>query len=225
MSTKHNMSADRSLLRVNDPTLADLLRKPLTLRYLSPFLGQERSTSQAARDIGVGIHTLMPWVKRFVGLGLLEVSRSEKRAGKAIKWYTATHPGYFIPFASLPAGTLEDLLAAHDAQWNQTITENLVAVGQQAIHSLHTWGIQVHQEHPGTAPRMTVSSGGETSISDLMVSGADSPAVLACWLPLQLSFEEAKQFQRDLHKLIGLYAKRRGGQRYLARIALTPVVS
>ena len=224
VNTESSYKAHRQVLRVENAHLADLLRKPMVLRYLSPFLGQERSTSQAAKDINVEIHTLMPWVKRFIDLGLIEVSRTEKRAGKPIKSYSAIHRGYFIPFGCLPTGTLEDLLATHDAPWNQAIIDNLVAVGHQAINSLHTWGVQIHEESPGKTPQMTVSSGGETSILDLMVSGEGSPAVLACWLPLQLNFDEAKQFQQELHSLVVSYAKRQGGQRYLARIALTPMV-
>lgn len=42
--------------------------------------------------------------------GLLEVTRKQKRKGRAVKYYRSVHDAYFVPFATMPYATLEERL-------------------------------------------------------------------------------------------------------------------
>lgn len=84
--------------RVQTPEQARLLSDPATTRYIEPFLGRERSVSEAAAELGVRIDTLLYRVGKFLDAGLLEIVRTEPRAGRPIKIYRTVADGFYVPF-------------------------------------------------------------------------------------------------------------------------------
>lgn len=84
--------------RVRTEEQARLLSDPATVRFLEPFLGRERSASQAAEELGVAIDTLLYRVRKFLAAGLLRIVREEPRAGRPIKIYSTVAEGFYVPF-------------------------------------------------------------------------------------------------------------------------------
>ena len=84
--------------RAHTAEQARLLTDDAATRFLEPFLGRERSASQAARELGVPIDTLLYRVSRFLEAGLLEIVREEPRAGRPIKIYRTVADGFYVPF-------------------------------------------------------------------------------------------------------------------------------
>ncbi len=67
---------------------------------------------------------------------VLEVTRQEKRKGRAIKHYRALHDAYFIPFGLTPYATLEERLGAQA----EPIFGNLLSAYADALRQSERFG-------------------------------------------------------------------------------------
>jgi hypothetical protein len=209
---------------ISDPDTAKLLVDPRVRHHLAPFVGQARNVSEVASFLGTSTHALMYWVKKFLEHGLLELNRSEARPGRAIKYYQASSAKFLIPFKALPAETLEGLLSNYDAHWQARLTKNMLRVSQDTYTALHTWLMVVEEDtRGGLCVNVSAGAKDDRSLRQRLLE-PEAPALLTNWTPLNLSFEEAKRFQRELSELIDRYRECKGPQRYLARLALTPIV-
>lgn len=207
---------------VSDPKLAAVLADPKALRNLYPFMGQDNTLGQAAQSLSVSQHHLRYWVEKFTALGLLQQVRSEARKGRAIKWYRASANRYFVPFRAVATDTLEQLMLQQDAPWNELLARNLVQVGLAHFEQLHTWGLSIFVA--GSLCIEIATSADDQQFLHQRLIEPSAPAVVMSWIPMQLNFETAKAFQRELSALLERYSQMRGAQTYLARFALTPLV-
>lgn len=89
------------LLLVTDPDQAKILTDPHQVQFLSPFLGRSCSVSEAADEVGCSLNSMLYRVRRMQTVGLLEVVERRRRAGRAIKVYRSSAPGYRVPMASM----------------------------------------------------------------------------------------------------------------------------
>lgn len=202
---------------------AAILCDSKAVRHLAPFMGTERTVSEVASELKLSTQAMFYWVRKFCQLGLLRVAREEPRGGKAVKYYRASAERYFIPFRLVPIETLEALARMRDKPWEEAFDRNLVQTYHDTFGTLHTWGVCIlRDEGQGIRIDLAPETGGASFLSEL-VRRDDMPAVLSCWLPLQLDYAEAKALQRELDALAQRYRQKRGAQLYLAHIALTPV--
>jgi 3-methyladenine DNA glycosylase/8-oxoguanine DNA glycosylase len=93
---------NQNLSIIDDTDQAAYLTKLENLIYLEPFLGQEMAVTDAANKASVKLHQMFYQVAKMQKIGLLRLTRSEQRAGKKVKLYRATHPGFFIPLMVTP---------------------------------------------------------------------------------------------------------------------------
>ncbi len=208
---------------IRDSATAQLLVDPRVRHHLAPFVGQARNLSDVAGLLGTSTHALLYWVKKFLGHGLLELSRSEARPGRAIKYYQTTSEKFLIPFDALPAETLEQLLFAYDAHWQKQLTKNMLRVSQDTYTALHTWLMVIEgDQRGGLCVNVSAGAKDDRSLRQRLLE-PDAPALLTSWTPLNLTFEQAKVLQQELSTLIDRYKDCKGSQRYLARFALTPI--
>lgn len=126
---------------VTDPEQARLLSDPVSFRFFEPFIACERSVKAAAEGVGCTLDTMLYRVKTFLGAGLLQVARIEKRAGRPIKHYRSVHDAYFIPFEVTPYAGLEERLDAYYRE-RQKI---LVPAGARLLRSLGNEGRRVYR--------------------------------------------------------------------------------
>lgn len=96
----------QSLHRVTDPRQAAILADPTRAQFLRPFLGRERTVSEAAEELGVAANTLLYRVRRMRDAGLLTVVRRIARAGSPIAVYRSSHEGYLVPVDVIPSDDL-----------------------------------------------------------------------------------------------------------------------
>jgi hypothetical protein len=99
---------------VNDLRAAAFLSDPEHNGYLLPFLEREVTLSEAASELQVPMNKLHYWVTKMLELGIIRVTRTQKRAGRAIQYYSAIAPAFFVPFAAIPAETFEAQLMLED---------------------------------------------------------------------------------------------------------------
>ncbi len=169
---------------------------------------------------------MLYWVKKLLKLELLEVVRTEPRAGKPIKVYRAPAEHFVVPLNAVSAATFEALLAQHHATWEELLRKSLVGSAHDAFERLHTWSLVVSKGEKAIRIDVTPEAGDDAFGYDSMrqrLLTATAPALLDCWVPIGLSFEDAKNFQKELSDLLDRYEARPGAQDYLARIALAPI--
>lgn len=208
--------------RVDDPRQAALLANPKALRHLTPFMERACTVGAAAKALGVSPHGMLYWVNKFLEHDLLMVDRTQSRRGKPIKWYRTPARRFFVPVQALPSATLEELLARDDEPWQKLLIRNAVHTGLDAFERLHTWGLNVYCA-PDLRVEMTPGSEEGPTLQEQLLQ-PDAPALLLGWVPLQLDFEDAKQLQHELCDLLSHYQGKKGGQRYLTRVAMTPLL-
>ncbi len=91
-----------TLHRVVDPAQAVIVGDPIRSRFLRPFLGRERTVTEAATEVGCTPNTMLYRVRRMLDVGLLRVVASRSRPGRSIKLYRSSHDGYFVPNEAMP---------------------------------------------------------------------------------------------------------------------------
>jgi len=102
-------------LEVDNPVQARVLTDPTSRALLEPFIGAEKSVTQAAGELGCSVQRLLYRVRQFQEAGLLEEVRQEPRAGRPIRLYRAVADGFHIPFALTPFADMEALIARQHA--------------------------------------------------------------------------------------------------------------
>jgi DNA-binding transcriptional ArsR family regulator len=64
---------------------------------LLAFVGREQTLSEVSETTGMALNLLHHHVTRLLGQGLVEVVRERRRAGRAVRYYRATHDRFFVP--------------------------------------------------------------------------------------------------------------------------------
>ncbi|GGJ41060.1 winged helix-turn-helix domain-containing protein [Deinococcus roseus] len=79
-----------------------LLLEPLNRQIVELCIPQERTLSDLTEHLRAEMNGIYYRVQRLLKAGVLEISRTEKRAGRPIKHYQATHEAFFVPFRNTP---------------------------------------------------------------------------------------------------------------------------
>lgn len=112
-------SFDGEWFEVHTQVQARLLTDPAAHQLLEPFIGFERSVTQAAQKIGCSVQRLMYRVERFKQAGLLLETRQERRSGRPVRYYRAVADGFRIPFAFTPFADIEAMIAKQHAPFDR----------------------------------------------------------------------------------------------------------
>ncbi|HEX7000722.1 MAG TPA: hypothetical protein VF164_03415 [Trueperaceae bacterium] len=214
----HRGSDKTRTVVVTDPAAARALLDPSTVRHLAPFLGSELSVSEAAEITGEKPNTVLSRVRRFVALGLLEVSREVPRAGRPIKLYTAVADVFFVPFEASEAESLESALAERERYVEDLLRHNVV---RGRLEALGNWGTRVYRDERGRLQVQTAV----TPDTNVTMLDPGAPAVLSAWRDaVMLDYEDAKELQRELYELLLRYLRYDGSQRYVVHVGMAPVL-
>lgn len=201
---------------ITDTEAADVLTQPNTLRQLEPFLARSLTITQAAKETGEKANTVLSRVRRFVKLGLLEVSEEVKRKGRSIKKYRTTAEVFFVPYEATSAETLEVAMAERDAYWEELLRKSVV---KARVEDVGSWGTRIYRDERG---RLQIQAA-ITPDKNYTMLDESHPAVLSAWRDsVYLNFEDAKTLQREMFDLLKKYQKKQGGQRYIVRLGIAP---
>lgn len=201
---------------VRDPEQARLLTDPVSKEFFKPFLARERTVSQVAAELGCSVSTILYRVNTFLKVGLLFVTRDEKRAGRAIKHYRSVRDAFFIPFDRTPyAGLEERLIAQLEPFWRGMIARLARAYRDNGLD-----GQSMYRGEDGTIWTNFAADAFETSA----LATFASPVVLYRDATVQLTDEEVRALQRTLNDLFerSLEGQRRRGKAYTLQVALVP---
>ena len=204
-------------LTVTDPAAAAALTNPRTLRQLESFLNRERTVLEAAQESGVKPNTMLARVKRFLGLGLLVVTREVPRAGRAVKVYRSRAGSFFVPYEITPSETLEAAMRDRERYWEELLRKNVVRVRSEDVGS---WGTRIYRDARG---RLQVQAA-VTPEQNYTLLAPERPAALSAWRDaVYLDYDDAKTLQLELFSLLKKYQQKAGAQRYILHLGLAPI--
>lgn len=109
---QENYGREVNRVEVKDPEQARLLSEPESFRFFGPFLAQDCTVSQAAKELNCNIDTMLYRVKTLMRVGLLKVVKTQSRRGRSVKVYRSGAEAYFLPFGVTAYQDIE-------AQWRQ----------------------------------------------------------------------------------------------------------
>ena len=213
---------NEDVLRVTDPEAAKVLTDTREWNLLSITINREVSLSELAHEMNMSLPALGYRVKKLLKLGLLTVSRIERRKGSPIKYYRATARHFFVPFEVTTFQSLAELLTSTIAPFERRMRHDLARV---LLEEAGDWGMNFYGGTQGGF-NFTFSPLPEQGDPFLEQSlQASFPAVHSTILSMSLDFDTAKALQRDLYEVYERYHERHvsGQQKYLLRVALVPV--
>lgn len=182
--------------------------------------------SEAAEALGVKLNAMHYQVGKLLELGLLEVVGSVKRKGRAVKLYGPTAEEFFVPFASTPHATVEDMIR-HLSALDEFLTHAVATLTSQA----ESWGVLVSQNILKKEPRLLVKlapldpQGVPAPRPRRTLLASSTPAVWSGEMLVKLDIETAKALQRELADLTERFEQRQrtGEQSYYVVLGMTPI--
>ena len=206
-------------LEVTDPKAAAFLTDPKTGHYLKPFLGTSGvSVSEAAKQLGVPATRFYHHVARMEKLGLLEVSGTLPRRGRALKLYRAIAKRFFVPFSHTSAEDLAAFIRHTDALWYPQLVEGLVRVWTEEVGA-SDWGLNVTKNDEGLL-LFGLSRNPALHHDEALYHAS---GVIYLWdTRFYLSPEDVRSLQGELGEILARYLEKRSGPRQVLRLALAP---
>ena len=202
---------------IKDAEVAKVLMDLKTLERLEPFMQNPRSIKEVALEKNIKANSLLIQVRRFVNLGLLVIAKEQSRQGRAIKLYQSSADIFYIPYEVTSSDTLEDALAARDAYWGAMLRKNIVDI---RLEDVGVYGTRIYKDARGRLQIQTAIN----PYSNYTTLADGKAAALSAWRDnLMLDYEDAKNLQREMFALLKKYHAKRGAQRYILRLGLSPI--
>lgn len=201
---------------VSDPRVATLLTRPAHFRNLAPFLGRAIAASEAAREIEVSLQKLKYWIERALEVGLLVPAGHRLERGRKVNLFRTRADILFLPAAITSEGTLESLAKFWTDPWNDVFMRTVARVFARA----GVEGLRIARNATGQVDGVLALSANH----DIDWSDPALPPMSGGWeLNLRLDIDDARQLQQELRAIYARYAQKRGGSRYIMRLALAPL--
>ncbi|UQN09395.1 hypothetical protein [Deinococcus sp. QL22] len=217
--------------RLDDPEVAGVLADAQSRQYFEPFIWRERRVIDVAAELGVTKNAMLYQVNKLLSLGLLEVTRSEARAGRAIRYYRSSSQGYFVPFTATSAESIHALYESSLDHTRRSVLSLLTRAWSTLAEDPRWFGLYTYGDEQGLKShallpvRPASLASPDQGMLQCLLQG-DVPAIWDNTAPVSLSREHAKQLQRELHDLHVKYQalhEDAGGEPYVLRLTLVPV--
>ncbi|ACO47324.1 hypothetical protein [Deinococcus deserti] len=209
----------RVWLHVRDPFAAQLCLSPEYTLVLQHLMRCEWSVAPLAAACGRPVNATHRRVRRLVTAGLVAETRLEPRRGRPVRHYRAVSDAFLIPYHLTALGSLEDLISLHEGTFQTRFHHAVVHAGVKLVQREQDIALRLYRT--GEEVSFDITPRAEAfDLADLLKE--TGPALTVDWGHLQLTREDAKALQRELHELRARYARRGGPERYLYRFNLAP---
>jgi hypothetical protein len=196
---------------ITDIDTAALLLNTDLMGVLERLMGQTWTGAALARDLGVGIGSVHYRLQKLLEHNLVRVTFEEKRAGRAIKHYTASSDGFFIPYAMTNFETLYAFWLAILEPKHQAFVENLVKNAERRATDPQKWGVALRYIDGMGLYLQALPKPPQTTHDPVSWLGEED---------LMLSHEQAQAFKLELKALIGKYQLEPGTNAYVMQAGL-----
>ena len=203
--------ASRAHCVVTDPKAVRWLTDIERARFLKPFFRCAVTVGEAAAELCADPNWTYKQVKCLEKLGLLELSRTEAKRGRPLRYYRTAADEFFVPREAV---SFEDFLYQLGYQLEQTLAHNLSETFKNAQGELP--GLRVFCGEGSVAVLGAAAPGRSWEPSE-----GSSPAH-SMWKRVTLDYEDALNLRNELDALLGKYSVKEGQQAYILRLALAP---
>lgn len=216
-------------IEINDSEQAKLLTGPESFRHFTPFLARDCTVSQAAKEIGCHVDTMLYRVNAFLKADLLKVVGTEPRRGRPVKVYRSSADAYFIPFVVTPFEDIETVIKLQNQRNGDIIAHHLAkTIRQSGKDGRHIFR-DVHGE-------VSVHSGAD--VGDAVLNLDDLPELARKMYEqqrvigesasdeLELSDDDAKEFMLEFYKSWRAYKNKQTTKRkkkYFLQFSFVPM--
>ncbi len=204
------------ILRVEHRDAIAFLIDVEEIQWLTPFMTGERRLAPVAQELAVDLSFLSRKVKRLINLGLLEITRTEARKGRAITYYRSTADEFFIPEHT---GAITKFQDQSQRQLNQQLQNGILEEWMsREDSSTADWGLRI-VPHNG---RMIITGGIRPGESWNAL--ASNVLAASYWRHPKLSPSDAEWLKQEIERLsLELEARHaEDGQPFLIRLAFAP---
>ncbi len=196
-------------LVITDARTAELLLNPDFMSCLESLMQDQWAISALAKKLGASIGSTHYRVQQLLERDLAMISQEQQRAGRSIKYYTATAKAFFVPFLMTD---FETLLAF----WSAILQPKHDAFVHHLIRNLETrdaktWGVLM-QYTPEHGFHITNAAKRQTT--------ASHPVAWFNAEDLYLTHEQARELQLELRGLIEKYQQNTGSEHYILQNGL-----
>jgi DNA-binding transcriptional ArsR family regulator len=192
--------------QIDLPEIAAFLVNRTSVRYLHPFMHQERSLAEAAQFLEISKSRMGYWLKKLLEMNLIRLVRTEKRGKHRVPVYTATAEVFIMPIELIQPDADENLLSLNAKDFERSAKRSLLHTARM---SSDRWNV-----------RFSFIDG--TGKLDVVPVGDDIEEIVNHWGRLQFSAPQAKLFRQELLGLVERFvqASSSKGKRYLYKIMM-----
>jgi hypothetical protein len=127
---------------ITDSKVAGFFVDSRNLHILDAFVGEEGKTlSCVAEMLRVEVGSLYYKAKKMEAYGILEVTKEEKRAGRAIKYYRLSAEEFFLPLELSPFESVEGYIRATFSSLHELVLKNAALAREREWEG--QWGISL----------------------------------------------------------------------------------
>ncbi|GGR73970.1 transcriptional regulator [Deinococcus seoulensis] len=209
----------RAWTRLEDPHAARLALNPAYTDLLRLLMTREWTATTLAAAAGQPLNAAHHRLGRLLAAGLVCVTRLEPRRGRPLRHYRAVSDALLIPYHLTRLGSLEDLISLHEDTFSGRFRHAVVHAGVPLVRRDEDIAVRLYRHAGGVVMDVTPTAE-HFDLRDLL--RPEAPALTVDWGVLNLTRDDAKALQRDLHDLIARYAGRDGPHPYLYRVNLAP---
>jgi hypothetical protein len=206
---------------LSSPAAASLLRNPRVLRLLEAFMNDASTLRPVAARLNIPLPTAHRLVNRMIAAGVLAITGTVARPGRAMKVYGSSSGAFFVPRSAerreLPEEVMRRLIETRiGEQITGMIEAAREALGEQAAIR---WGTVIYTDRNGQLVVRPDFAEGRTP----KLLEENTPAYLNFYLnDLRLSQRTAKQLQRELVELVKRHKASRSGGAYTLSVVMAP---
>lgn len=224
-----NSGREKARVEIKDAEQARLLSDPESFRYFSPFLARDCTVSQAAKELGCNVDTMLYRVKTFVEAGLLKIVETENRRGRPIKVYRSSADAYFVPFAVTPFDDVEAAIKTHHQKSSDIIAHHLARVVRHSGRD----GRHIFRDHRGEVSWVSGADADDAvlNLDDLSelarnIYAGDRIIGESASDELELSDDDAKEFMLEFYRLWRGYKNKevsKKTKKYFLQFSFVPI--
>jgi REP element-mobilizing transposase RayT len=199
---------------ITDPQQALFLTDAHLRQFITPFLGQSASVSQAANALRIKTNAMLYRVQQMLDLGLLEAAHLEKRPGRAIQHYKSVADSFFVPFTATPFENFETQIQHNEHLLHQEFAR-AYAANRWKSDNFGTLLSRIEPDHVNIAL---------TQLEPEQQPQGFLP--YSIWSTLSLKPEVAIELRQRVHDLLREYRNQPGdddGDSYLLHFGFTSV--
>jgi hypothetical protein len=180
-------------LEITNPDVALFLADVSKSKHIRPFFARECTLSQAAKDLKIALGSTRYWVNKMEELGLVQLTRTEKRKGSPIKYYRTVADSFTVPLEVFPLASLEELLRLRQ---EPNFVRVRTALAKAAL--AHDGGWYAHFHLEGSVPFYTIRP---------KQGDHEDAGIFYLWMPFRLTDEQAKTLRSELRDIQTRYLK------------------